>query len=141
MSLFRSLTEWVSGLIEPARGRASELTPIPEPPVIYPSITSVNKAPRNEDVAPGALYFVVNGNKPKWTLFKCPCGCGKVVTLSLQRVHRPHWRLTRTDAARPTLYPSVWRDKGCMSHFWIRDGRVYWCKDTGSAPCSLHESR
>ncbi|WP_368356434.1 DUF6527 family protein [Acidithiobacillus ferruginosus] len=76
----------------------------------------------------------MTADKPKWALFKCPCRCGDVVTLSLQPVHRPHWRLTRTLTGRPTLYPSVWRDKGCLSHFWLRDGRVSWCADTGSSP-------
>jgi len=134
MSLLSRFAAWFSSLFAPVQDRAPERPPIPAPPVTFPSITSVDKPPRNDDVASGALYFVANGNKPKWSLFKCPCGCGSVVTLSLQHVHHPHWQFSLTHAARPTLYPSVWRDKGCMSHFWIRDGRVYWCADTGSDP-------
>jgi len=80
------------------------------------------------------FYCVTNADKPKWALFRCPCGCDSVVTLSLQPVHQTHWRLARTHAGRPTLYPSVWRDTGCLSHFWLRDGRISWCFDTGTHP-------
>ena len=140
MRLFRRFTAWIGFLISPGHDLTRERALIPKPPITYPSITSVDKPPRNEDVEPGALYFVTNGKEPKWSLFKCPCGCRSVITLSLQRVHNPHWQLSLTHAARPTLYPSVWRDKGCMSHFWIRDGRVYWCKDTGFDPRFRHAS-
>ena len=136
MNLLSRITAWISALFAPARvqDQARERIPEPEAPVLFPSITFVNRPPRNEAIASGHLYCVMNTNKPKWVLFKCPCGCGSVVTLSLQSVHRPHWRLTRTQARRPTLYPSVWRDKGCHSHFWLRDGRVSWCFDTGTHP-------
>ncbi|MDM9644782.1 DUF6527 family protein [Rhizobium sp. S163] len=30
-------------------------------------------------------------------------------------------------ADRPTLHPSVWRNSGCRSHFWVRRGRIAWC--------------
>lgn len=134
MSLLRKLAAGLAAFFSPARNHAPEQPAEPEPLVRFPSITFVDKPPRNEKIAAGELYYVANGSKPKWSLFKCPCGCGGIVTLSLQTVHRPHWRLSQTHAGRATLYPSVWRDKGCMSHFWLRDGRVYWCLDTGSDP-------
>ena len=109
-----------------------------EPPVTFPAISVVDKPPRNEEVEPGHLYCVLSGNKPKWALFQCPCACGTVITLSLQPVHNPHWRLSKTVPGRPTLHPSVWRDKGCLSHFWLRDGRVSWCFDTGNHPESRY---
>ncbi|WP_414144281.1 DUF6527 family protein [Burkholderia territorii] len=59
-------------------------------------------------------------------MFRCPCPCSETITLSLQKVHKPHWNLQATIDGRGTLYPSVWRTQGCRSHFWIRDGRVYW---------------
>jgi hypothetical protein len=102
--------------------------------VVFAAVTVVDAPPGNHDIQDGKLYFVRTADKPKWSLFLCPCGCRSVVTLSLQTVHWPHWRLSKTPAGRPTLYPSVWRDKGCLSHFWIRDGRVTWCFDTGTHP-------
>ncbi|WP_433995110.1 DUF6527 family protein [Afipia massiliensis] len=67
-------------------------------------------------------------------MFRCPCGCGDMISLPMQPPHNPRWRLSLSAAGRATLSPSVWRNKGCMSHFWIRDGRVYWTRDTGTEP-------
>lgn len=57
----------------------------------------------------------------------CPCGCGDVLELMLIPEARPRWRLSIDRKQRPTLSPSVWRDTGCRSHFWLRQGRVVWC--------------
>lgn len=108
----------------------------PIPPVTFPDIRTVEKPPSNEQVEGNALYFVAPVNIPKWALFRCPCGCNSVITLSLQQAHRPHWTLRTSKNNRPILYPSVWRDVGCMSHFWVQDGRVYWCHNTGTPPYS-----
>lgn len=139
MSVLSRITVWLRGIFST---RDSGPAPVrePDPPILFSSIVLVDKSPRNEEIAAGQLYCVVNAEKPKWCLFKCPCGCGGVVTLSLQHMHQPHWRLSRTHADRPSLHPSIWRDKGCLSHFWLRDGRVYWCPDTGINP-HLRRSR
>ncbi len=89
MSLFSRLAAWISALFAPAPERVPGRPAIPEPPIAFSSVTSLDKPPRNEEIAAGQLYYVANGDKPKWSLFKFPCGCGSVVTLSLQHVHRP----------------------------------------------------
>lgn len=61
--------------------------------------------------------------------FICPCGCGERVDLALIEEVRPHWRLTVNSKHHPNLHPSVWRKTGCRSHFWVRDGRIVWCKE------------
>jgi len=141
MSILKRIVAWIRNLFSsaPLRDEISQGYAEHEAPALFPSITFVDKPPRNEDIADGRLYCVTNTNKPRWCLFKCPCGCGNVVTLSLQPVHRPHWQLSRTHTERPTLYPSVWRDKGCFSHFCLHEGRVQWCLDTGTNP-SLRRS-
>ena len=58
----------------------------------------------------------------------CPCGCGDVLELMLVREVRPHWTLSIDRRRRPSLHPSVWRDTGCRSHFWVKDGHVRWCE-------------
>ena len=131
MPIIDRLICWFRGLIEPVPSDSPEAKGI-LPPVTFPQITHVEKPPRNEKVQKSVLYFVAPGRRPKWVLFQCPCGCQSIITLSLQRVHRPHWSLISTAANRPTLNPSVWRDVGCLSHFWIKDGRVFWCQDTGA---------
>lgn len=58
---------------------------------------------------------------------RCPCGCGRVIELLVIPEAKPRWDLTVDAKGRPTLSPSVWLQKGCKSHFWLRDGRVQWC--------------
>ena len=101
-------------------------------------ICKVEKPPKNIDVVKGKIYFVVSQEKPKWALFHCPCGCKSVITLSLQTIHKPHWSLTHNKENLASLYPSVWRDVGCYSHFWLKDGSISWCSDSGTKP--LHGS-
>lgn len=105
-----------------------------EPKIHFDSISIVNKTPKNQNIGKNNFIIVFYQLKPLWTLFQCPCGCEKVISLSLQKVHRPHWTVSKNKSGRPTLYPSVWQNKGCCSHFWIKDGKVYWCHNTGTDP-------
>ena len=102
------------------------------PPILYTEITVLQKAPKNEDVKNKDFFLVSPSGVPKWILFKCPCGCSHVVTLSVQPVHNPRWRLGLNAEGAPTLHPSVWQKTGCHSHFWVRDGRIFWCENTGT---------
>lgn len=58
----------------------------------------------------------------------CPCGCGELLHMNLIPSDRPCWQLTKHQNRTVTLYPSIWRKKGCYSHFWFRHGRVLWCR-------------
>lgn len=109
-----------------------EQRPLPE--VWFRGATVVEKTPGNAFVTENRFFVVRHRGAFLWALFKCPCGCGEVISLPLQSPHSPKWRVSMTDAQRPSLYPSVWRNKGCMSHFWIEDGRVFWTADSGIAP-------
>jgi len=110
----------------------------PLPPVTFHEINDVASPPPNDSVRPGVFFRVMRNDQPKWALFLCPCGCRSVVTLSLQLAHRPHWTVRESKNRRPSMRPSVWRDIGCLSHFWVEDGRIYWCGDTGSPPWQRH---
>jgi hypothetical protein len=57
----------------------------------------------------------------------CPCGCGDRLELMLLTEVRPSWRLLVDEKGLPSLKPSVWREKGCGSHFWLKAGRIVWC--------------
>lgn len=104
------------------------------PPITFPTINNVEKPPRNHEIASNSITVVVPGRRPKWAMFRCPCGCQTVITLPLQSTHRPYWIYRRSKEGRPTLQPSIWRDVGCLSHFILEDGRVYWCNETGISP-------
>jgi len=138
MSLFNDFIQWMNARSEQTRSAPSVNKP--QPAIYFGEITEVNQPPSNDNVLPGKLYFVLAAQRPKWALFQCPCGCQSVVTLSLQLIHKPHWSVTKSPENRPNLYPSVWRDKGCLSHFWIKDGRVFWCADTGKSPSTRRDN-
>lgn len=126
--LFQSLQRIWPGDFE------SRLREAPLPPISYPSLLVVKRPPRNEEIQPGSVTIVRRGRHRKWSMFLCPCGCGSVVTLSLQPDKSPHWTFRRSKGGRATLRPSVWRDVGCKSHFFLNDGRIHWCPDSGLSP-------
>jgi hypothetical protein len=57
----------------------------------------------------------------------CPCGCGESIQLNLLKQIRPSWTANQHPDGTVSLMPSVWRQKGCRSHFFVRHGRVDWC--------------
>jgi hypothetical protein len=135
MNLIKKGFEWFQNLFKHQSQPSSKKSPARSlPPIVYPEIAVIAKPPSNAAVQKGIVYCVINNEKPKWSMFVCPCGCGETITLSVQDIHRPHWKLSRTTENLPTLHPSIWRDKGCLSHFWLKDGRVFWCSDTGTHP-------
>jgi Family of unknown function (DUF6527) len=91
----------------------------------YKAVKVVATAPKLEEVEPSELVLVRANGKDRWVLLRCPCGCNDVVTLSVQQVHQPHWKLSGVEK-RPTLHPSIWRTEGCRSHFLVREGKVIW---------------
>lgn len=112
----------------------------PLPPISYPRLSIVTTPPRNDEIAPGLVTVVASRSRPKWAMLLCPCGCQSVITLPLQATKRPHWTCKRGRAGRPTLQPSIWRDVGCLSHFFLKDGRIFWCDDTGISPRKIREA-
>ncbi len=72
------------------------------------------------------LYLIGEG-APWAAACLCPCGCGEVINLSLLEEDSPSWKLSFDRDGLPTLSPSIWRTKGCRSHFFLRRGRVVWC--------------
>ena len=75
--------------------------------------------------APGDTVLVERGT-PRLLQMKCPCGCGDVLTINLDKRSGPAWRIYWR-RKRLTLFPSYWRDSNCGSHFIVWDGEIYWC--------------
>jgi hypothetical protein len=105
-----------------------------KPDVRFYTIQTVEKTPKNDEVVEGQFIVVVHKENPYWTVFRCPCGCQDVISLAMQAPHQPRWYLDVGRENRPSLHPSIWRSTGCMSHFWVRDGYVNWCPDSGREP-------
>jgi hypothetical protein len=74
---------------------------------------------RSATVDHKVLALVINGTKPKWLLFRCPCGCGELLRINLTPSIRPCWRLRISGNGKLSLYPSIDRESGCYSHFFL----------------------
>lgn len=61
---------------------------------------------------------IVDRQGPRWLVLKCPCGCGAELPVNLDRRAGPAWRLYMSRKGI-SVYPSVWRDTDCKSHFII----------------------
>jgi len=65
-----------------------------------------------------------------WARFKCPCGCGHMITISLNPDIMPFWKVqvhTMNGRNTVTFLPSIWITMPkCSAHFYIRNSKVYW---------------
>ncbi|ABI78193.1 conserved hypothetical protein [Hyphomonas neptunium ATCC 15444] len=91
--------------------------------------TRVSRLPDSSTMEADKLTLVQSGNVKKWACFKCPGGCGEVINLSLNPKQRPRWQISEDFWLRPTIHPSVHQKNKCGCHFWIKSGKVHWCKD------------
>lgn len=81
------------------------------------------------EVMPFRDLVLTRDDGDDWSVgMRCPCGCGERIELMILRGTRPRWDISVSDAGKPSLHPSVWRNSGCRSHFWVREGRVIWCE-------------
>lgn len=94
-------------------------------------VKSTLDMPAPGDLMPGQAVVVGPAEKPKWVTFPCPSGCGTPLLLSLNPDRRPRWKVTHDWLGRPSIAPSVHRTDGCRCHFWMKKGKIEWCKDSG----------
>ena len=76
-----------------------------------------------------SVYVVGEGSYRWYVAMLCPCGCGETLHMNLLPESSPRWTLTDDEDDSLTLHPSIWRKKGCRSHFFIRRGLIKWCRD------------
>lgn len=74
--------------------------------------------------APGDAVLIERG-RPRWLLLSCPCGCGEEFPINLDPRAGPAWRLYISQHTGLSLYPSVWRESGCESHYVIWRDKIY----------------
>jgi uncharacterized protein DUF6527 len=89
--------------------------------------------PSPDSMKPGWLYVVGSSGYRKWAYFRCPADHDEIIQLSLMPQRRPRWEVSIDRLGRPTIHPSVWQLDGSYAHFWIKQGRVEWCADSGKA--------
>lgn len=68
-----------------------------------------------------------------WLRYKCPCGCGETISLSLRPNIQPCWAISISEGKNKrtlvTITPSVFmRNTKCGSHYFIVENKVIWCK-------------
>lgn len=80
-----------------------------------------------ETTSPYSVYVVGEDGHHWYVAFGCPCGCGETIKLSVIPGDRPGWQVREHWSGTVSLSPSVWRQVGCKSHFWLRKGKVRWC--------------
>lgn len=71
------------------------------------------------------LYVVGTSDEPWQVELLCPCGCKDKIVLPVNESTEPRWRL-KTINNKPSLSPSIWRSKGCKSHFILKKGKINW---------------
>jgi hypothetical protein len=74
---------------------------------------------------PGSAVLVRRG-VARSLVIACPDGCGDALTINLDRRAGPAWRIYR-DRGGLSLFPSVWRENGCRSHFIVWRSQISWC--------------
>ena len=80
---------------------------------------------------------LVKRGRPRSLVLKCPCGCGEELTINLDSRAGPAWRVYRGGQGT-TLYPSVWRESGCRSHFIVWEDRILLCDDDSAWPAPVY---
>lgn len=73
------------------------------------------------------VVLTVDDGEPYLIGMRCPCGCGKRLEMIAADQINPHWKISSDHKGRVTLHPSVNLQVDCLSHFWLRKGRVKWC--------------
>lgn len=116
-----------------ARQILSYIGLITEPEIIL--VHSMSQPPLHS-LEQGKIVLVGNKSNPKWAVLMCPGGCGLTMRLPLNKGVKPSWSVGLGWLGCPTAIPSVHQKNGCRAHFWIRKGKIHWCKDSGCGPYS-----
>jgi hypothetical protein len=87
-------------------------------------VRASNQAEAAQELKPGVLVVVMPGNLAKSIKFLCPCGCGNTVSVNLLPQSGKAWRAQSEPGRGLSLWPSVWLDVGCCSHFILRRNRA-----------------
>lgn len=80
-----------------------------------------------ESFMPGVCYYLQDDGFPWAVTFLCPCGCRETIMVNLVG-SKPVWKAYIFEGNLIKLRPSIWRESGCKSHFWITHGKVIWAR-------------
>ena len=109
-------------------------TKVAAPKNVYRAVACSDEPDRLERLH---VYLLGDPGSPWSASLICPCGCDAIIRLSLLDNDRPHWAVKVTNSGMVTFHPSIWRVRGCRSHFRIREGRVIWSGPDATSPVML----
>jgi len=78
------------------------------------------------ELMPGIVYLLGKPGKEWLAGLICPCGCKNIIELPLIG-QNPKWSIFFSKANKVSFSPSIWRNVGCKSHFFIQEATVRWC--------------
>jgi hypothetical protein len=79
-----------------------------------------------DSISEDIVFVVQDGNLPELLAFKCPCGCNARIILNLLPDASPKWSYVIDEEGKINVYPSIWRQIGCKSHFFVKESNVDW---------------
>ncbi|OMP68715.1 DUF6527 family protein [Domibacillus epiphyticus] len=82
-----------------------------------------------DNLSKDTIYILGEGKYLWSAALICPCGCQELLQISLHKDGRPKWEIAQHNDGTVSLHPSIWRQKGCRSHFWLKKGQIHWCED------------
>ena len=81
-----------------------------------------------EQLESNVVYLIGDPHSPWSAAMLCPCGCRAEIRISLIPNDDPRWRVSRNWRGAVSLQPSIWRNKGCRSHFFLTRGNIHWAR-------------
>lgn len=75
------------------------------------------------------VYIVGEQSNPWLLTFECPCSCKSTIQLNLLKEAKPRWKFQVLPKSKIDIFPSISRIYGCKSHFFMRKGKISWCKN------------
>jgi Family of unknown function (DUF6527) len=85
----------------------------------------VSECPSCEELHSDVVLIEMRGGHLKWAHLQCP-RCGDHIQLPLAGNGR--WTIEVDFFRRPTLAPSIWEQTTCAAHFFVRKGKLEWCR-------------
>jgi hypothetical protein len=93
------------------------------------AIYKINLSDEFPDEFEGDIIYIRGEKKYLWSFaMECPCGCRDIIYANLITDEHPFWKITWNLNGTISISPSIWRNKGCRSHFFIKNCKIDWCK-------------
>lgn len=79
---------------------------------------------------PGDCAVVERSGIQRQLVMRCPDGCSEVLSINLDPRSGRAWRLQHR-RGKWSLFPSIDKPSGCLSHFILWAGQILWCDRIG----------